>query len=207
MIAGPLGKVYIGAVSGYGELGGPLCILDPATGKVDEYRHLVQHRGLRWLAVTRDGVCVGGTTIVGGGGSHATTTEAKLFLFDPAKREKVYEMVPAPGKTQIDSLAVGRDGIVYGFAGETMFVFDPTARKVLGSGAHDLGGLPFNSIGEGPRGELYGVSTKGIFTIDQDRRQAKLIAEYPGSCGGFAIRGRDLYFAAGAQIVSYRLPE
>jgi len=147
MVAGPLDRVYLGAVSGYGLLGGPLCVFDPETGKLDQYLHLVQDQSVIALAALPSGLIVGGTTIDGGGGSHPTQTEAKLFLWDPVRREKVFEVVPVAGKGSIEALAVGKNGLVYGFAGgDTMFVFDSEQRKVGEVVPHTMGGLVYNAV-------------------------------------------------------------
>lgn len=207
MIAGPLDKVYIGAVSGYGLLGGPLCVFDPDAGTIDEYMNVVQDQSVVSLAALPNGLIVGGTTIGGGGGSHSTQTEAKLFLWDPQTREKLYEMVPVPGQGSVGALAVGKDGLVYGFSGETMFVFDPGQRKVIKTIPHGLGGVIYNAVGPGPQGKLYGLASTGIFTIDEAAQKPEIVAAYPGIEGGFAIRGQDIYFTVGPQIISYHLAE
>jgi hypothetical protein len=207
MIAGPGDKVYIGAVAGYGLLGGPLCVLDPATGKVDQYMNVVKDQSVCALAALPDGRIVGGTTVGGGGGSHATQTEAKLFLWDPIKREKLLEIVPAPGQGSIDALAVGKDGLVYGFAGATFFVFDPKEQKVVVHAPHNLGGVEYNAVFPGPDGTLYGLCSKGVFSIAPATQRPAMLASYPGGVGGgFAIRGRQIFFTSGPDIVSYTLP-
>jgi hypothetical protein len=207
MIAGPGGKVYLGAVSGYGLLGGPLCVLDPATGQVEQYLHFVPDQSVVALALLPDGRLVGGTTIGGGGGSHATQTEAKLFLWDPEKREKLLETVPVPGEGTITALAVGKDGMVYGFAGPTLFVFDPQQRKVIDSAPHGLGTIIYNAVVPGPEGNLYGLASNGIFTLDLATRRPRILAAYPGGIhGGCALRRKEIFFTSGPQIVSYALP-
>jgi len=211
MIAGPDDKVYIGAVSGYGLLGGPLCVLDPKTGKVDQYLHLIEDQSVVALVALADGMIVGGTTIEGGGGSHATQTEARLFLWDPAKREKVFEAVPVAKTGSIDALAVGGDGMVYGFAGTSMFVFDPSARKIVSASAHGLGAgkVIYNALGPDAAGRLYGITHGGaIFTIDTEKQQTKILAKYPGGISaGFAIYKGRVFFCSGSQIVSGLLPQ
>ncbi len=208
MIAGPDDKIIIGAVSGYGKLGGPICVFDPATGEVDQYMHVVEDQSVVALAALPSGLIVGGTTVAGGGGSHATQTEAKLILWDPANREKLVETVPVPGETAIYTLAVGGDGLVYGFAGGTMFVFDPEERKVVETVEHELGAVVYSAVAMGPDGELIGLASGGIFAIDEATRRPRVLATYPGGIGGgFAIRGRDVFFTSGPQIFSYRLPE
>jgi hypothetical protein len=207
LIAGPGDKAHIGAVSGYGKLGGPLCVFDPATGKVEAYEHLVKDQSVVALAALPDGRIVGGTTVGGGGGSHPTQKEAVIFLWDAQRREKVFETVPVRAEGSISALAVGQDGMVYGFAGPTMFVFDPRAQKVIETAPHELGTVIYNAVGPGPGGELYGLAQGGIFTIDIAKRRPRVLAKYPGGIqGGFAIRGREIFFTSGPQIVSYTLP-
>ena len=207
MVAGAQGKVYIGAVSGYGQLGGPLCVFDPDTGRLDQYMHVVKDQSVVALTVLADGTVVGGTTVAGGGGSHPTQTEAKLFLWDPQRSEKTFETVPVPGEGASTALATGPDGLVYGVAGPSLFVFDPATREIVDTSEHGLGQVIYNAVAPGPDGELYGLSMGGIFTIDRQSRRVKLLARYPdGITGGFAIRDRRIYFASGAQIVSYELP-
>lgn len=210
MIVGPREKVYIGAVPGYGLLGGPLCLFDATTGKFDQYTQVVKDQSVVALVATKEGLIVGGTDVHGGGGSRATQSEAKIFIWDPVKNEKIFETVPVPGNTLIEALAVGQDGIIYGFAGKgkgVMFVFDPRAQKIRDVFSNNLGHVIYNAIGRGSDGHLYGLYTGGIFTIDEQKRTMKQLASYPpGITGGFAIRGERIYFTSGPQIVSYKLP-
>lgn len=209
MIAGPLDKVYIGAVSGYGQLGGPLCVFDPETGKIDQYMNLIQDQSVSALAALPNGMIVGGTTVAGGGGSHATQTEAKLFMWNTQTREKHFEAIPVPRQGRIDALAVGNNGMVYGFAGETMFVFDPAQMKTIRTVPipNAMGKVIYNALASGPRGKLYGLTSRGIFTIDESTHSVNLLAAYPGGIsGGFAIRGHEIFFTQGPQIISYQLP-
>lgn len=207
MVAGPGDKVFIGAVSGYGQLGGPLCVLDPVTGKVEQHPHLVRDQSVVALAVLPDGRLVGGTTVGGGGGSHPTQTEAKLFFWDPVTREKQLEIVPVPGEGSVVALALGPDGLVYGVAGATLFVFDPTAQRVIETAPHGLGTVIYNAVFPGPEGRLYGLSHGGVFGIDPATRRPRILAAYPGGIeGGVACRGREVFFTSGPQIISYVLP-
>src|SRR5262249_48074257 len=69
MIEGPDGRVYIGAVAGYGLLGGPLTIWDVEAKSVISYPQLVTDQSVVSLAAA-NGLITGGTTVGGGGGSH-----------------------------------------------------------------------------------------------------------------------------------------
>lgn len=207
MIAGPLDKVYIGAISDYGQLGGPLCVFDPETGKIDQYMNIIQDQSVSALAALPNGMIIGGTTIYGGLGINATQTDAKFFMWNPQSREKYFETIPVPKQGTIDALAIGNSGIVYGFAGDTMFVFDPTQQKIIRTTPNILGKVIYNAVAAGPQGKLYGLTSKGIFTIDELTHDIKLQATYPGGIsGGFAIRGNEIFFTQGPQLLSYQLP-
>jgi len=208
MIVGPQEKVYIGAMSGYGLLGGPLCVFDPQTGKLDQYMHVVKDHSVVALAVTTEDMIVGGTTVAGGGGSHPTQADAKVFLWDPVKREKLFETVAVTGNSSIEALGVGKTGLVYGFVNKgIMFVFDPKKRKIISTKISGIGNIIYNAIGRYADGSLYGLHTGGIFTIDEQNRAVKQVAAYPrGITGGFGIRGNRIYFTSGPDIVSYGAP-
>jgi len=67
--------------------------------------------------------------------------------------------------------------------------------------------LFYNAVAPGPQGKLYGLTSKGIFTIDESTHSVNLLATYPdGISGGFAIRGREIFFAQGPQLISYHYP-
>lgn len=207
MIAGPQQKVYVGAIAGYGLLGGPLAVWDPATGEVEAHHHLVEDQSVISLALLPDGTLVGGTTVDGGPGSHSTQVEARLFVWDPAARAKLYETVPLPGTDAIDALAIGPDGLVYAFATGRMAVFDAAARRVVEVVEHRLGTVVYGSVLTGPDGRLYGLGRHCVFTVDTATRRPRILAEYPaGIDGGVALQGQRIYFCSGARIVSYQLP-
>jgi hypothetical protein len=201
MIAGPGGKVYLGAVAGYGKLGGPLAVLDPATRAVECFHHVVKDQSVVSLAAVDDRI-VGGTTIGGGGGSFPTAKEAVLFLWDPARKEKLFETVPVPGASEITGLAAAK-GKVFGIAGgRELFVFDPNAREVIHRARLPFTGAIYNAIAPGPGGRLWGLSPEGVFSIDPETHAARLEGAYRERItAGFALDGNTLYFATGARVV------
>jgi len=195
MIAGPDGKIYIGAVAGYGLLGGPLSVWNPATNEVKSYPHVVKDQSVVSLTVA-EGLIVGGTTIHGGGGSNPTQREAKLFLWDPQQSAKVFEMVPVASAPEITDLITAPNGLVYGIAGgERLFVFDLRTRKVKASALLPFRGVPYNSIGLAPDARMWGLSGEGIFVIDAQTEGARLIAKstFPVTAG-FGLQGSTIYY-------------
>jgi hypothetical protein len=79
-----------------------------------------------------------------------------------------------------------------------------SSRRALSStlSTHD------NSLAAGPDGRLYGLFPDGIFSIDATTYEARVEAFYRGGIvsAGFALSGRDIYFASGPRLVRYTLP-
>lgn len=125
-------KLYIGTVPGYGILGGALTEYDAVTSSIDVHRDVVAKQSVVSLTWA-EGLVLGGTSIYGGLGIVPQTKDGQLFGWDPKKKEKVFEMVPAAGARAVTSLRVGKDGLVYGWAEGTVFAFDLKTRKVVRS--------------------------------------------------------------------------
>ncbi len=205
-IHGPDGKVYLGAVSSYGKLGGPLVEWDVDAGVVSKFDHVVEDQSVISLAAWK-GLIVGGATVRGGGGSRPTAQEAKLFLWDPAARRKLFETVPVPGASAINNLIAAPGGLVCGMAGETLFVFDPAKREVVERQKMPFRAAIYNAVAAGPDGRLWGLTRQGVFVIDPGTRQATLAAKAPRPItGGFALRGNAVYFISGPSVWRYHLP-
>lgn len=208
MVAGLDGKVYIGAVSGYGKLGGPLAIWDTATNRVTALENIIPDQSVVSLAVDKTGMIYGGTTTRGGGGSHATQTDAKIFIFDPKTQKVEFETIPVPKASTITDLIFGSNGLLYGLADKTLFVFDPKTQQITHRSVNKFGWSVYNAAVTGPNGQIYGLATEGIFAINPATGDASLIAKSPKPItGGVALIGNELYFTSGATVCSYELPE
>ncbi len=205
MIAGKDGRVYMGSVAGYGKLGGPLTIWDVEKQQVTTYPQLIEDQSVVSLASLGD-TLVGGTTIGGGGGSHPTQKEARIFLWDIRHSRKTFDMVPVPGAPAITSLISAPNHLVYGIAARTLFVFDPAERKIVHSEPVPFRGAVYNSVAVGPDGNLIGLARDGIFQIDVRSHAIRLLAKSPQPISaGFALRDGALYFASGPVLYRYRL--
>jgi outer membrane protein assembly factor BamB len=223
MIVGPGRKFYIGSVAGYGSVNGPLTIFDPRTNQVVKFSGVVPDESIVSLAATRD-LIVGGTSIFGGGGSHPTRREAKLFLWDPLHNRKTYETIPVPGATNITDLLALPGGKVMGIATgmkpditnptvtpagpqSTLFVFDLRSRKCIYTVPVTLGGITYNSVALGPNGGVWGLAQDGIFRFDPKTRHMQLKVKTPAPVtAGFALLNGNIYYASGPVIYRYVLP-
>jgi len=205
MIEGPDHNVYLGAVAGYGKLGGPLTIWNTETNAVEQFHHLVPDQSVISLAVWKDRL-VGGTTVGGGGGSHPTQKEAKLFIWNPQTKAKEFETIPVADARSIDDLIVTPKGMVYGIAAGTLFVFDPESRTVKERKKLPFGGTIYNSVALGRDGRIWGLAKEGIFAIDTATNQARVVATAPEKItAGFAMRDDAIYFVSGPAVYRYRV--
>jgi hypothetical protein len=223
MIEGPDGNVFIGAVSGYGKLGGPLVVWNVASGRVEQYANLVQNQSVVTLTRWKD-LIAGATTVGGGGGSHPTEREARLFLWDPKTRRKVLETTPVAGAGTITDLIVAPNGLIYGVAGRTLpavdvekkattppkgaqsvvFAFDPVKKEVSTQKVAPFTGVIYNSVKVGADGKIWGLASTGIFTIDPTTNDISIVASSPTHItGGFAMLGNTIYFTSEAEIWSW----
>lgn len=214
MISGPDGLIYLGSVAGYGKIEGPLTVWDSKRGTVRLYDGIVHDESVVSLAAWKD-LIVGGATPDGGGGSHPTQTEARLFVWNPKTAKREFETVPVPGARAITDLIAAPNGLVYGIAGESLFAFDPQSRQIVSRHKLPFTGLPnnaprpampYNSVALGPDGRIWGLAGEGIFAIDTKTNTASLVARSPQRItAGFELRDGAIYFASGPAVYRYKM--
>jgi hypothetical protein len=90
MVMGPDGRIYVGSLPPYGQVGGALGVYDPKADKVMEnYRHLVQDQGISALCVEATIQKIfGGSSTAAGGGGKPTAKECVIFSWDWKEKRK-----------------------------------------------------------------------------------------------------------------------
>lgn len=205
MIDGRSGKVYIGAVAGYGKLQEPLIVWDVKSGAVQLNGNIIHDQSIISLAKWH-GLIIGGSTIEGGGGSHPTQKEARLFIWNPRTHRREFDIVPVPGASCITDLTSAPNGMIYGVADGTFFVFDPATLHLISRQKLPFSSVIYNSVGVGKGGKIWGLARNGIFTVDPKTNTARLIAHSPEPItGGFALRGGAIYFLSGSAVYRYKM--
>ncbi|CAM3608268.1 cohesin domain-containing protein [Marinicrinis lubricantis] len=131
-------KIYFGSISTYGELGGAITSFDPSNPDIESsyqvFRNVVQDQSVISLAY-KDGKLYGGTSINGGMAVDPKAQEAKLFVWDTVREEKITEIsLDIPGLKNppaIGGLSFGPDGLLWGAANGYVFALDPNTMKVI----------------------------------------------------------------------------
>jgi hypothetical protein len=181
-------------------------VWDVKNSHVESFPHVVKDQSVISLTTAND-LIVGGTTVRGGGGTRPTQSEAKLFIWDPDKKRKLFETVPIPKAQGISNLITAPNGLVYGIGKGMLFVFDPAERKVVHTAKLPFQEIIYNSVGIGQDKQIWGLASEGIFTINPKNNAIKLVAKAPEKItAGFALQGNNLYYASGSKIYSYALP-
>lgn len=207
---GPDGRAYVGAIGGYGKLGGQLVAWDVESGGVEELTVVPAEMGVTALASVGTALVVG-TTINGGGGSVPSRIEASVLVWDPGRKRLLHSFVPVPGAPTIENLVTAPDGAVYGIAGGRLFVVDPTSWRLTSTSplAFRAPTVP-GSLSVARDGRIWGLAAGdagGVFTIDPTTHSAALVGRAPEPITGGAASTEDsLYFTSGAALYRFALP-
>ncbi|MEH7276526.1 cohesin domain-containing protein [Neobacillus vireti] len=132
------GKTFVGLIPDYGELGGALMVYDPSAQNQEEshkvYRNIVENQSIISLAY-KDGKIYGSTSINGGLSSETSAKEAKIFVWDIEKEEKIKEIsLNIPGlysPPAIGGLTIGSDGLLWGAVNGIVFAMDPESLALI----------------------------------------------------------------------------
>ncbi|RJS85665.1 hypothetical protein CW702_00830 [Candidatus Bathyarchaeota archaeon] len=209
MVLGPDDKIYIGSLPPYGEYGGAMAIFDPEKEKViGNYRNIVLNQGISALAYEPEsGLIFGGSSIFGGGGTRPIEKEAKIFAWDPKRKEKIFETVPVPGDVAIVSMESANGEIfATSVVSNTLFFFDPSAMKVTYKIRIPFGRPHQISLKRYEAdGYIYGLAGNTIFRVNPETYKLEKVADYPGtiSCG-FAVSETGIYFGSDVHLIRYR---
>jgi len=201
------GQVFVGTVPDYGVLGGTLSIINEATGEHETFRNVVQDQSIISLQY-KDGLIYGGTSVYGGLDSTPTADDAKLFIFDPETKEKIYEGTPIPGERGIGALEFDDEGYLWGMTRGKIFKFDPKSREVLQS--KELFSYSWDGVSHywkgafldfDEDGNFYGTSLGRLFKFNPDSWEIEILDD------NASLYAKDdegnIYFSRGADLFTY----
>ncbi|GIP40250.1 hypothetical protein J31TS4_35300 [Paenibacillus sp. J31TS4] len=175
-------RLFIGSKPGYGELGGALTIYDAMSGKWDVHRNVVQDQSVIGLAY-RNGKLYGSTQVWGGLGIDPTAEEAKIFVWDVEKGQKIEEFTPKiPGIDRkvksIGTLTFGPDGLLWGATEGAVFALNPDTYDVVKSKVfYDFYATYPIFLHFGDDGLLYTTIARTLTVIDPNTFAYKMIRD------------------------------
>ncbi len=209
------GRVVIGTVPEYGELGGALTLLDTRTG--EHVFRSAEQLGIRDLSILScavlDGAVYAGTSISGGIGAHPTQTRAKLLRYDLAGDTSEAFALPdeIPNQAAITAVTVGPDRKIWLMAEGWLVVFDPATRRF----EHQANLFP--QVRYEPKasrvmvhdatlltardGWVYGtIQGRALFKLDPKTRALTVISANEGGSGLVEDSAGRLYFVRGISL-------
>lgn len=211
LVVPELRKLFSGNIPEYGMLGGALGVYDLDAGESKVLPDFVERQSIASLECV-GGLVVGGTTVQGGLGIDAEQKSAKLFVFDPGKERKVFEIVPVEGAPIVSGLVRGPDQRIWGFAGGSLFIFDLENRRIeflehlftgeyAGRAVWQEAALVLH-----PNGSFYGLFDGRFFRLDPATRQVVVLKEWRESrhTRPLALHpDGDVYFSIGTELIRH----
>lgn len=205
-----LNKLFIGTVPKNGLLGGVLAVYDLNERKEPEvFSNIVPDQSIISL-VYKDGIVYGGSSIYGGQGGTPTASEAVLFMWDVQKKEKVFEIVPVPGKKSITALHMGPDGNIWGLSNGALFIFDPKQRKIIYSKDEfpsAAGRWIDGSMETGSDGNVYATVGGSFFKVNAETKEVTVLATEVSKVAQDDYGHFYMYTADGIHLYKYSIPE
>ncbi|CAM3384840.1 S-layer homology domain-containing protein [Marinicrinis lubricantis] len=212
-------KLFVGTVPDYGYLGGALVIYDEASDTWKQYDHeeVVRNQSIIGLAY-KDGLLYGSTTVWGGLGIEPSEPEAKLFVWDVERGQKIDEftldgLIIDEAPRMIGSISFGPDGLLWGVVDGTLFAMDVETKQIVKSKMispsmyNSSKWLPYE-LEWAPDGTLYTTLSRKVIAIDPETMQHKVVVDEFVNSMTLGIDG-SIYYApnAGASLSRIAVPE
>lgn len=212
-------KLFVGTVPDYGYLGGALAVYDAKTDTWTQYNHdeVVKNQSIISLAY-KDGLLYGGTSVWGGLGIEPSEDEAKIFVWDVEKGQKIDEFtldgLDIDEKPRmIGAIKFGPDGLLWGIVDGTIFALNVETKEIVKSKMirpsmyNSSKWLPYE-LEWAPDGTIYTTLSRQLYAIDPDTLRYQLITDEFVNNMTLGVDG-SIYYApgAGTSLVRIAVPE
>ena len=209
--------IWVGSYPEYGRYNGALLCYDTVRKKLWNNPVVIPNQSICSLACDPSAkVVYGGTDITPGTGANPVTKDARLFAWDVAAREVLWELVPFEGEESIPNLLF-LNGKLYGTTRwhGTFFMVDPKTRRVEKVIESKIQAAREQAMLVGLDGNIYGTARAGLFRWRPEgeveflcRLFGRRVRRYGGVLfgNGAAIIGARIYFPSGPHLMSLRLP-
>lgn len=210
MITGPDGNIYIASVPDYGEVSGALTRLNLRTEQFTVWRGIVDEQSVYVLDnIPGTRLICAGTTNEVGTGADRPTLDARLFIWDIDKEQKVKEIHPVAGAEQIVSIK-HKDGMIYGLTGHgVLFAYDYEENRVAWQKEIPIQKAIWPGMDITERDIIYGAGDNKLFRYDIRNDQFSVVAEAEGWLLGFHMdkENNKIYCTPGARLYCYDIED
>ncbi len=210
MITGADGNIYIASVPNYGEVSGALTRLNPLTDQFTVWRGIVDEQSVYVLdniPGTRY-ICAATTNEVGTG-ADKPTMDARLFIWDIDKEQKIKEIHPVAGAEQVVSIKY-KDGIIYGLTGNgVLFAYDYVQHQVVWQKDIPIQKAIWPGMDITERNIIYGAGDNKLFRYDIQNDHFSVVAEAEGWVLGFHMdkENNKIYCTPAARLYCYDIED
>lgn len=198
-------EVLFGTVPPYGQLGGAITHLNTATDQFETFTNIIPNQSILSL-IEIDGKVIGGTSISGGLGAVPTEKRAKIFEWDPVKKQVLWTDSIADFWS-ITGLFKGPDNGLWGFADGILIKYDIETRKVVfQKEVYKYTAYPSHIWRNGlavshPNGLIYFTLTDKLYSFDIKTKELKSLRD-KASLIALGNNGK-VYFREGTNLWSY----
>lgn len=206
MITAVNGMIYIASVPTYGETSGALTEFNPKTDEFSVWRGIVDDQSVYVLDnITGTRFICAATSNEVGTGADIPTGDARVFIWDIDKKEKVKEIRPVKGSKNIVSVKYYK-GLIYGLTGDgNLFIYDYIKDDVLTVKKLPVRRAIWPGMDITDQGIIYGAGDDKLFRYDPEKDLFKIVAETTGWNLGFYMdkENNRIYGTPGARLVCY----
>ena len=210
MITSINGKIYIASVPTYGETSGALSKFDPETDEFTVWRGIVGEQSVFVLDNIGDtGYICAATTNEVGTGADIPNDDAKLFIWDIYKDEKVSQTIPIKGAKRIVSVKF-KNNIIYGLTGNgILFAYNHANNVVEWSKELPIKNAIWPGMDITDNCVIYGAGDNKLFRYDLFKDAYSVVAETKGWNLGFYMdkENNKIYCTPGARLLCYEIKD
>ena len=205
------GKIIIGSIPDYNDVGGALTVYDPETKKSQVYRNLIPDQSVTGLCY-EDGIVYGSSSVGCGLDADPTKEQAEVFRFDMSTGNLISHKVPnLSGFTKpvggIGDVNIGPDGLLWAATTGMVFAMNKDTLEVVKQIPLTNEAQPNSykqywwpkSVLFGKYGHLYVSDGGRLRIIDPLTGESRLTDAECGTC--FVMDDQDqIYFYSGSEV-------
>jgi hypothetical protein len=195
---------------GYGHTGGGMVFydLEKDSAITLDAQSLLQGHSTVALRQLPSGMLIGGTSTEAPGGGKRTAETSLVFIMDPESKKILSQTEIG---ADVFGLEILPNGHVAGITRDSeFFIYNPDTQEVLSRTDVKASGSVINagqSLIRDESGRVFLVLSQSISQVMPDGKIRELLRLQDNATSGIAIHNNKLYFATGARLWKYALPQ